>query len=49
LVPDPLEDAAEGGDSAGVLIGDDQPQGVSGCLCKRFVGSEAQDGRYGEG
>ena len=23
--------------------------GVSGCLCKRFVGSEAHDGRYGEG
>ena len=22
--------------------------GVSGCLCKRFVGSEAQDGQYGE-
>jgi hypothetical protein len=24
-------------------------RGVSGCLCKRFVGSEAHDGRYGEG
>jgi hypothetical protein len=31
------------GSSAEVL------SGVSGCLCKRFVGSEAQDGRYGEG
>ena len=29
------------------LMGDES--GVSGCLCKRFVGSEAQDGCYGEG
>ena len=33
-----------------VAFGDDLAgrEEVSGCLCKRFVGSEAQDGRYGE-
>jgi hypothetical protein len=34
-----------GGQRVGIRI---EPE-ESGCLCKRFVGSEAQDGQYGEG